>query len=84
MLVIARHYATQSLEFRTNIRGVGLGDWSPLLKAGGKAAGKRDRYQERSHRDNEFVIYMRGGTSFIYFGPSFKASGDPFWIRHVQ
>lgn len=45
-----------------------------------RIAGTDIRYRERSCRRNEFVIYMRGGISFIYFGPSFKARRDPFWI----
>jgi hypothetical protein len=85
MPVIGRLYAAQWLEFRAITRGIGLGDSiamvSPFYSApkGGPSATKV-RHQERSCRHNEFVIYMRGGISFIYFGPSFKARRDPFWI----
>jgi hypothetical protein len=40
----------------------------------------KDRHQERSYRNSEFVIYMRGGISIIYLGPGFEARYDPSWI----
>jgi hypothetical protein len=78
MPVIRRLYAVQLLEFR-------IGDSFSMVSLlcsgpkGGPPAMKVRRW-ECSYRHNEFVIYMRGGISFIYFGPSFKARRDPFWI----
>jgi hypothetical protein len=53
---------------------------APLLKAGGRSTGKRAWHQERSQGHSEFVIYLRGGISFIYLGSSFETRRDPFWF----
>src|ERR1700683_5176266 len=44
MSVIARHYATQSLVFRTNIRGLGLGD--SLTMVGSCPQGRREVHRQ--------------------------------------